>query len=42
LAEAGYRRTLQEHTYIQRFTDIFQRIGLPPSCDGPGQVQEID
>jgi spore maturation protein CgeB len=38
LAEAGYRRTLAEHTYVHRFTDIFQRIGLPPRGDGSGQV----
>ncbi len=42
LAEAGYRRTLQEHTYVQRFTEIFQRIGLEPVHGAPGQVQEID
>jgi spore maturation protein CgeB len=41
LAEAGYRRTLQEHTYVHRFTEIFQQIGLEPSGNGSGQVQEI-
>ena len=31
-AEAGYRRTLAEHTFAHRFTDIFEKIGLetPP------------
>lgn len=28
IAEAGYRRTMREHTYVQRFADIFERIGL--------------
>jgi spore maturation protein CgeB len=29
IAQAGYERTLQEHTYVQRFTTIFQKMGLP-------------
>lgn len=29
IAEAGLRRTLAEHTYEQRFTEIFRRMGLP-------------
>ncbi|MEK7138449.1 MAG: glycosyltransferase [Patescibacteria group bacterium] len=28
IAEAGYERTIQEHTYVKRFTEIFQAIGL--------------
>lgn len=28
IARAGYRRTISEHTYEQRFTDIFRRMGL--------------
>ena len=32
IAEAGYRRTLAEHTYAHRFADIFaaMKIALPP------------
>ena len=29
IAQEGYQRTLSEHTYSHRFTDIFQRLGLP-------------
>jgi len=29
IAEAGLRRTLAEHTYEQRFAEIFRRMGLP-------------
>jgi len=29
IAQAGYRRTLREHTYVHRFTEIFRRLGLP-------------
>lgn len=29
IAEAGYMRTLQEHTYVRRFNEIFQQIGIP-------------
>lgn len=28
IAEAGYQRTLSDHTYQQRFNDIFTQIGL--------------
>jgi spore maturation protein CgeB len=29
VAQAGYERTLRDHTYTQRFAEIFARIGLP-------------
>jgi len=29
IAEAGYQRTLREHTYVHRFTDIFRHLQLP-------------
>lgn len=29
VAEAGWRRTLAEHTYVHRFTEIFRVMGLP-------------
>jgi len=29
IANAGYQRTMQEHTYLHRFASIFQRLGLP-------------
>ena len=49
IAEAGYQRTLRDHTYQQRFNDIFTRIGLaehaaPAHGDHPvvaGQTQEV-
>ncbi len=28
IAEAGYRRTIRDHTYERRFSEIFRRIGL--------------
>jgi spore maturation protein CgeB len=28
IADAGYKRTLSEHTYVHRFNDIFARAGL--------------
>ena len=28
IAEAGYKRTLKEHTFAQRFKTVFQRMGL--------------
>ena len=28
IAQAGYARTLQEHTYAKRFEEIFKKIGL--------------
>lgn len=49
IAQAGLQRTLSEHTYVHRFTEIFERMELP--CDSartilsslpmPGIVQEI-
>jgi spore maturation protein CgeB len=30
IAEAGWRRTLRDHTYERRFHEIFQRVGLIP------------
>ncbi len=46
IARAGYARTLREHTYMQRFAEIFRRIGLPftaPDPDGTraGVVEEV-
>ena len=32
IAEAGYRRTLVEHTYAHRFNQIFQQMGLLSRC----------
>lgn len=29
IAQAGYERTLREHTYVHRFSHIFERLGLP-------------
>jgi spore maturation protein CgeB len=29
IAQAGYERTLRDHTYVQRFNEIFKKIGLP-------------
>ena len=29
IADAGWRRTLSEHTYVHRFTEVFTRMGLP-------------
>jgi hypothetical protein len=29
VAQDGYQRTLREHTYVHRFSEIFQKIGLP-------------
>jgi spore maturation protein CgeB len=28
IAETGYKRTLAEHTYVHRFTDVFERMGF--------------
>ncbi|HVO33201.1 MAG TPA: glycosyltransferase, partial [Elusimicrobiota bacterium] len=28
ISEAGYQRTHREHTYVHRFTELFQRMGL--------------
>lgn len=49
IAQAGYDRTLREHTYLHRFTEIFRVMNvpcgpLPSRLDGtvkPGQTQEI-
>lgn len=33
IAKAGYERTLREHTYARRFSEIFEQIGAPePQC----------
>jgi spore maturation protein CgeB len=31
VAEAGYERTVREHTYARRFETIFATIGMPPT-----------
>jgi spore maturation protein CgeB len=49
IAEAGYRRTLTEHTYVHRFNEIFKRMGFralplePPPGGGvsPGEILEV-
>jgi spore maturation protein CgeB len=43
VAAAGHRRTLAEHTYVHRFTEIFRRMGLQaqPAAPRPGALQEI-
>ncbi len=49
IAEAGYQRTLKDHTYRQRFQEIFAQIGLTDlvaPIDGAqrvvtGQTQEV-
>jgi spore maturation protein CgeB len=49
VAAAGYRRTLAEHTYVHRFTDVLVSLGLevPPAAsvlasgDRPGDTLEI-
>lgn len=49
IAEAGYQRTLSNHTYERRFNDIFAQIGLaehtgPADGDRPvvaGQTHEV-
>lgn len=28
IAQAGYERTIREHTYVHRFTEVFRQIGL--------------
>jgi spore maturation protein CgeB len=35
VAEAGWRRTLREHTYEARFNDLFRRMGLPVAAPAP-------
>lgn len=32
IAEAGYHRTLREHTYELRFNELFQKMGLRPAA----------
>jgi spore maturation protein CgeB len=38
IAEAGYRRTLAEHTYRHRFESIFAPMGLPTRAASPPAV----
>ena len=35
LAEAGFQRTLREHTYAQRFNQLFETMGLPNPATTP-------
>ena len=50
IAEAGYERTLREHTYAHRFTEIFDQLGTshPPLDEilagqvTPGQTEEVN
>lgn len=37
IAEAGYQRTLREHTYQQRFNEIFARTGLALTRIAPSE-----
>ncbi len=47
IAQAGYDRTIREHTYVHRLNDIFGRIGLPkhatelPFVSDPGNVEYV-
>jgi len=49
IARAGYERTLREHTYVHRFTDIFRRAGLCRDtaesllarAPQPGEVEDV-
>ena len=49
IAQAGYERTLREHTYVHRFRDIFGQMGLSGSSvidladlkAQPGSTQEV-
>jgi spore maturation protein CgeB len=49
IAQAGYERTMREHTYVHRFNEIFQRMGMSASlvldrieCGRhPGHTQEV-
>ncbi len=49
IAEAGYVRTVQEHTYASRFNEIFQHIGIEQRPFNsmaeqrlyPGQTQDV-
>jgi spore maturation protein CgeB len=38
IAQAGYERTLREHTYARRFSEIFGQIGAP----GPQFLNRVD
>lgn len=38
IAQAGYERTLSEHTYAHRFTELFEKLGLP--CEPLSAVLE--
>jgi spore maturation protein CgeB len=49
IAQAGYIRTIKEHTYVQRFNDIFNKMSLPYDIKNngngkaiPGEVVEIN
>jgi spore maturation protein CgeB len=43
IAQAGYQRTLREHTYDHRFREIFGVMGLPWRAESScGQTREID
>ena len=45
IAQAGYDRTLREHTYAHRFKDIFSRMGMPALLNvevGPGDTLEVE
>lgn len=50
IAQAGYERTMREHTYVMRFRDIFQQMGMPERSAGdhadlvsrPGCTQEVE
>jgi spore maturation protein CgeB len=49
IAQAGYERTLREHTYAHRFDPIFRRLGLPSEPldmilqgeESPGLTEEV-
>jgi spore maturation protein CgeB len=36
IAHAGYQRCTREHTYVHRFIEIFQRIGVPVRIEAAG------
>ena len=37
IASAGFRRTQEQHTYVHRFSEIFETMNLPsPSVESPG------
>jgi spore maturation protein CgeB len=50
VAHAGYERTMREHTYVHRFTDILKQVGIScPSVDDvltgrvrPGNRAELE